>query len=285
MNANKKALTLATKIDFILLILVRLANPNGNPIDGRPRTDYDDFGIISDVSIRRKIRNRMQDMLEKIFVQSEDRIDDGCETLNERAAILKDIKNKDEFAKKACETWIDVRTFGQVFANKSAKCPSVGVRGPVTIQPAFSAAPVDVIDLQITKSCSNKKDKDGTRGSDTMGSKSFVKFGLYTVKGSINVQLAEKTGFSEKDAETLKECLRTLFVNDESAARPAGSMEVLKLYWFRHDNKEGQYSSAKVHESVSVTLKPEVVSPSKVEDFDIQVTPLEGLEMEEIDGV
>ena len=61
--------------------------------------------------------------------------------------------------------------------------------------------------------------------------KHFVRFGLYEIKGSINVQLAEKTGFSEEDADTVKECLRTLFVNDASSARPDGSMEVVKLFW------------------------------------------------------
>ena len=66
--------------------------------------------------------------------------------------------------------------------------------------------------LQITKSVNGeKKEKGENRASDTMGMKHFVRFGLYEVKGSINVQLAEKTGFSEEDADTVKECLRTLF--------------------------------------------------------------------------
>ena len=89
-----------------------------------------------------------------------------------------------------------------------------------------------------------------------MGMKHFVRFGLYTVKGSINVQLAEKTGFSEEDAAIVKECLRTLFINDVSSARPDGSMEVRRIYWWEHDCKIGQYSSAKVHRSVHAALKP-----------------------------
>ena len=108
---------------------------------------------------------------------------------------------------------------------------------------------------------------------------------LNIIKGSINVQLAEKTGFSDEDAETVKECLRTLFINDASAARPDGSMEVVKLYWFKHNCKDGQYSSAKVHRSISVIQKPNVMISSGINDFEIQVTPLEGLEMEEIEGV
>ena len=118
-----------------------------------------------------------------------------------------------------------------------------------------------------------------------MGMKHFVRFGLYKLKGSINVQLAEKTGFSAEDAELLKECLRTLFVNDASSARPDGSMEVVRLYWFRHNCKEGQHSSAKVHRSVNATLKNAEKLPSCLEDYEITLEPLDGLTPEIIDGI
>ena len=87
-----------------------------------------------------------------------------------------------------------------------------------------------------------------------MGSKRRVDFGVYTTYGSINVQTAEKTGFSADDAEALKEALRTLFRNDVAAARPEGSMEVCKLVWWEHNCKSGQFSAAKVHRSMKVTV-------------------------------
>ena len=118
-----------------------------------------------------------------------------------------------------------------------------------------------------------------------MGQKHFVRFGLYEIKGSINVQLAEKTGFSEEDAEIVKECLRTLFVNDASSARPDGSMEVCKLYWFKHNCKNGQYSSAKVHRSIKVTQKEQNKIPSSIDDYEITVEELPGLTPEIIEGV
>ena len=279
--------TLQNKIDFVALISVSMANANGDPLNGnRPRTDYNGFGEISDVCIKRKIRNRMQDQGYKVFVQSDDRSDDGCGSLSERAsAVLKGMKDREEEAvKKACETWLDVRTFGQVFAFKSKDAgPSIGVRGPVSIHQAVSVSPIEVQSLQITKSVNGEPGEK--RSSDTMGMKHFVQFGLYQLKGSINVQLAEKTGFSEEDAEVVKECLRTLFVNDASAARPDGSMEVVKLYWWRHNCKEGQYSSARVHRSVKATLKDPELLPSSVDDYVITLEELPGLEPEVIDGV
>ena len=167
--------TLQNKIDFAALISVSKANSNGDPLNGnRPRTDYNGFGEISDVCIKRKIRNHMQDLGNAVFVQSDERSDDGCQSLSERASsVLKDIKDRDVYAAKACEKWIDVRSFGQVFAFKDTKGLSVGVRGPVSIHQAVSISPIDIESMQITKSVNGDKSKDGAKSSDTMGTKHF----------------------------------------------------------------------------------------------------------------
>lgn len=277
------------KVDFAVLVMVKNANPNGDPLNGnRPRETYDGYGEISDVCIKRKIRNRLQDMGEAVFVQSEERADDGCKSLADRAksneAMQMALKSKDKesYAKAACETWIDVRSFGQVFAFKDDSV-SVGVRGPVSVHSAFSVLPISVDSMQITKSVNSEtKDK---KSSDTMGMKHKVYSALYVIKGSINHQLAEKTGFSEEDAEKIKEALRTLFVNDSSSARPDGSMEVCKVYWWKHNCPTGQYSSAKVHKLLRITIKSDDLDPKEFEDYDVTVDSLPNLEMEEIEGI
>lgn len=279
--------TLQNKIDFTLLITAADANPNGDPLDGnRPRLTIDGLGEISDVCIKRKIRNRLQDMGEKIFVQSDDRCDDECDSLRARAeknAALKAInkgKNTDRelFAKTACEEWIDVRSFGQVFAFKNDPV-SVGVRGPVTICQAKSVSTIDIVSLQITKSVNSEGGKEG-KASDTMGMKHCIDFGLYVVNGSINCQLAEKTGFSEEDAEKIKQALMTLFENDSSSARPEGSMEVCRLYWWKHDSKTPKNSTAKVRRSMHIALKDGVKKPSSFNDYDITLDELDGVKPE-----
>lgn len=275
------------KIDFEVLVMVKNANPNGDPLNGnRPRETYDGFGEMSDVCIKRKIRNRLQDMGENIFVQSDERADDGYKSLADRAknneAMQKALKDKDKeaYARAACETWIDVRSFGQVFAFKDDSV-SVGVRGPVSVHSAFSVLPISIDSMQITKSVNSEtKDK---KSSDTMGMKHKVYSALYVIKGSINHQLAEKTGFSDGDAEKIKEALRTLFVNDSSSARPDGSMEVCKVYWWKHNCSMGQYSSAKVHKLIKIA--PKVDDPKEFEDYNIKVDSLPELGLEEIEGI
>ena len=200
---------------------------------------------------------------------------EGCEELK-KASNGKET-DQDRFAEIACEQWIDVRSFGQVFAFKGDKV-SVGVRGPVTISIAKSVSPVDIISMQIVKSV-NSEDKT-ERASDTMGMKHRVAFGLYLAKGSINCQLAEKTGFRDEDAEKIKEAMRTLLENDASSARPEGSMEVCALYWWEQEGKTPKYSSAKVQRSLQVTLKEGVTKPKRFEDYDVQVTPLDGVTLQ-----
>ena len=280
--------TLQNKIDFIALVSVTNANPNGDPLNGnRPRSDYNGYGEITAECIKRKIRNRMQDLGNNIFVQMESRSDDGCESLSERAADLaKECEgNREAFIENACEKWLDVRSFGQVFAYKDLKGTSIGVRGPVSIHQVVSVSPIEIESVQITKSVNGDRTKGGKKSPDTMGMKHIVRFGLYKIKGSINVQLAEKTGFTEKDADTLKECLRTLFENDASAARPEGSMEVVKLYWFRHYNKAGQYSSAKIHRTLKITQRDESAIPTSIDDYSIELNELPGLDVEVIEDM
>lgn len=282
------------KIDFAVVLSVTKANPNGDPLNGnRPRQNYDGYGEISDVAIKRKIRNRLQDMGESIFVQSNDRTDDNFKSLRERAdansALAKILKSKDgsadEFAKIACEEWIDVRSFGQVFAFKatggSGSGVSVGVRGPVSIHTATSINPIDITSMQITKSVNSEPGKE--KGSDTMGMKHRVDFGVYVFYGSINTQLAEKTGFTSEDAGKIKQALITLFENDSSSARPDGSMEVNKVYWWEHNSKLGQYSSAKVHRLLNI--KSNVEEPKTIDEYSIQLNELDGLRVEVIDGL
>lgn len=263
------------KIDFTVFISAYNANPNGDPLNGnRPRVNLDGYGEISDVCIKRKIRNRLQDLGQRVFVQSDDRSDDGCTSLKERADSCKALKdeiskkkkaNRDTCAALACGEWIDVRSFGQVFAFKGEDV-SFGVRGPVSIHQAVSLSPVDVISMQITKSVNSEAGKE-SKASDTMGTKHRISFGVYMVKGSVNVQLAEKTGFSQEDAEILKEALKTLFDNDASSARPEGSMEVCRLYWWQHNDKTPAVSSGKIQRGFSIKANAKV--PKKFEDYDI----------------
>ncbi|WP_263705907.1 type I-C CRISPR-associated protein Cas7/Csd2 [Shouchella tritolerans] len=284
---------LQNKIDFSVVFTVNKANPNGDPLNGnRPRQDFMGHGEVSDVALKRKIRNRLQDEGESIFVQSDERRNDSYRSLKDRAESVEELKkllndtkgDEDIAATLACQQWLDVRAFGQVFAFKDNKL-SIGVRGPVSIHTATSLDPVDVASMQITKSVNSTTNKKnpGEKTPDTMGMKHRVDFGVYVFHGSINPQLAEKTGFTEADAEKIRQALITLFVNDASSARPDGSMEVNKVLWWKHSSRIGQYSSAKIHRALKINKQAEQVH--SINDYDISIETLEGLACEVYDGL
>ncbi len=273
--------TLQNKIDFAAIIRVKNANPNGDPLDGnRPRTNYDGFGEISDVCLKRKIRDRLLESGKAIFVQSDDRNVDGEPSLRARAESAEHGLGKEAFGKKAkkeetaaaaCRKWFDVRAFGQVFAfgkGNDASGVSIPIRGPVSVHSAFSVEPVrdKVSSIQITKSVNSESTETGKKSSDTMGMKHRVDKGVYVFYGSMNPQLAERTGFTDEDAEAIKSVLPRLFENDASSARPDGSMEIANIFWWTHNCKSGQYSSAKVHRTLQVNA-----------DNSFELTNLDGL--------
>ena len=170
------------KIDFMVTVEVREANANGDPLSGNmPRTDAKGYGLMSDVSIKRKIRNRMQDMGHKVFVQANDRIEDGLNSLEKRFKAQFSGKEADEeINEKANQIWLDVRSFGQVFTY--LKDRSFAIRGPVSVSMARSLEPIIISSLQITRSTNGVEPKKaGGRSSDTMGTKHFVDYGVYVI--------------------------------------------------------------------------------------------------------
>ena len=290
---------LTNKIDFIVTFDIDYANPNGDPIaDNMPRTTFDGYGLVSDVALKRKLRNRLQDMFAddndnenyQIFVQSTDRANDGFQSLETRFSQTFD-KNTlksltlPELNEKINQQWLDVRSFGQVFTNKVTTSDAKNtlpqsVRGAVSISPATSTEPIEITSMQITTS-TNREEKGGQKDSSTMGMKQFIEHATYLFQGSISPTIAEKTGFSEDDAELIKQALVTLFENDQSAARPSGSMTVRNVYWFEHNNKIGNVSTSRIRHLLSYN--------SNTEEFELNKNKLKvyenkGLKLDIIEG-
>ena len=272
---------LKNKIDFALIISAEKCNPNGDPLNlNKPRQDYEGFGLMSQECLKRKIRNRLQDMGECIFVQDNARTDDGCTSLFERAhkytAFYKEIlkkKNADpELCKKlACKKWFDVRAFGQVFSFKGYES-SIGIKGPVSITEARTLKEIFIEEKAITKSVNmiSMIGKDNT----TFGKKYAIDKGAYVATGSIFPQLAAKTGFSMEDGEKVKESLKTILENDASAYRPSGSMSSF-LYWWKHDCPNGRTGTARVVRSLHVQSSEEwpffTVSPEEIPGVKLEI--------------
>ena len=296
-------------IVFKAFIIVDEANPNGDPLNGnRPRQHFEGIGYLTPECIKRKIRNRLQDMGRPILIQCKDHLNDGSSCIRERLVSVEPVKEAvdalgdkksktsrdkrvNDLTTAACEAFEDVRLFGQTFPLKSAKSDddekgngiSAHVNGAVTIKNAKSIGIIDIMHDQITK-CVSMEPED-KKGSDTMGHKYYVDYGIYEITGTINPIRAEQNGVMEDDISDIKEALRTLFINDESSARPAGSMSVDRLYWCEQTNDSNTvlYSAKEVQDMI--TAVPKVDHPENMDDIDITVREADGIKIEEIKGI
>lgn len=267
------------KIDFAVVFSVENANPNGDPVNGNmPRQDYDGYGEVSTVCIKRKIRNRMEMTGHKILQTANTK--DGTHSISAiaKAEGLNEKLPPSEFKKQAAKIWTDVRAFGALFGYKfkgseKGSGVSIGIRGPVTVTQATSLDIIDVKRIDIT-GVLNKKDNKPVKDTTTMGVQYRVNKAAYVFYGSINPQLADLVGFSADDAQLIKDSLCSLFEGDESEARPAGSMAVQEIYWWEHNCPSGQYPSVRVHKSVE--FAPKDTYPY----FESKMAPLPNLKTE-----
>ena len=273
------------RYDFVILFDVENGNPNGDPDAGNmPRVDPETgFGLVTDVCLKRKIRNYVETAKEdaegyRIYIKDGVPLNRSDNEAITALGIDPDLKK----AKKAdpgidlrlrdwmCAHFFDIRTFGAVmttFVKGALNCGQV--RGPVQLGFARSIDPVVPQEITITR-VAITTEADAERKGTEMGRKHIVPYGLYRAEGYVSANLARKTtGFSEEDLELLWQAILNMFENDHSAAR--GKMAVRELIIFQHDSELGNAPAYKLFDSVTVERKPGVDVPRSYRDYTVTV--------------
>jgi len=267
------------RYEFVVLFDVENGNPNGDPDAGNmPRIDYEaGNGIITDVCIKRKVRNFVEITKEgrkgfDIYVK------DGAilNNKNLEAYEANKIKHKekelpkDETQAKSitaymCERFYDIRTFGAVMTTK-VNCGQV--RGPVQFTFSKSIDPIVQQEVTLTRiAVTDEGDKAAATGH-TMGKKFIVPYGLYRMEGYISPYFAKQTGFSEEDKTLLFEALMNMFEHDHSSAR--GKMSVRKMWVFKHNSELGNAPANKLFDSITIKCKDEQMPTRSFSDYKIE---------------
>ena len=265
---------LKNRIDFVYIFDVQNGNPNGDPdAANAPRVDAEDMhGIVTDVCLKRKVRNYVQTIVAEddknefqegydIFVKDKAVLDALVEKIYdyESVKIIKDkdkkkeeVKKKEEAKNLLCKNYFDIRTFGQVIATSGKQDQ---VRGPIQLTFARSVdeittRPISITRCAVTKEEKNTETDDVRQKERTMGRKNIVPYGLYVCYGFISANLAQQTGFSEEDLQLFWDALKNMFDVDRSAAR--GLMSAQKLIVFKHDSVLGNAPANKLFDLVKV---------------------------------
>jgi len=268
------------RYEFVMLFDVENGNPNGDPDAGNmPRTDPEtSFGIVTDVCLKRKIRNFVELYKEgeggyNILVKADRSLNSKFTEAYDALGLEKKQKGKNtDDVKKAqgyiCDNYFDVRTFGAVMSTGDDPCGIV--RGPVQLNFAKSIDPVYVQDITVTRQAVTTDKDFNEKKQSEMGKKSFISYGLYRAEGYVSAMLAQKvTGFSEDDLELLWTAIINMFENDRSAAR--GKMCLRKLYVFKHESALGNAPAHILFDKIKVERKAGVEPPRSFSDYKITV--------------
>lgn len=270
---------LKNRYEFVLLYDVENGNPNGDPDAGNmPRIDPETgLGIVSDVCLKRKIRNYVELVREdappyKIYVKEGIPLNAHHETAYIENGLQPGLKvdtlSVGKVRRWMCANFYDVRTFGAVMSTGD-NCGQV--RGPVQINFSRSLDPILLQEITITRHTVTKvEDIDKER---TIGRKYIVPYGFYRTEGYISAKLANSTskgtGFSEEDLELFWDSLINMFEYDHSAAR--GKMVVRKLIIFKHESELGNAPSHHLFDLVRVNKNPKANPPRSFSDYSIQI--------------
>lgn len=266
------------RYEFIMFFDCENGNPNGDPDAGNmPRVDAEtSHGIVTDVCLKRKIRNYIELVLEgkegyNILIKTDKALNTKFTEAYQDSGLKIGEKGKNSSSvEKArdymCANYYDVRTFGAVMSTGDDPCGIV--RGPVQINFAKSIDPVLPQEITITRQAiTSAKDKENKETE--MGKKNYIPYGLYRAEGYVSAKLAQKTGFSDDDLKKLWEAIINMFEHDHSAAR--GKMCLRKLIVFRHDSDVGNAPSVVLFDKVKVCRKEGVAIPRSYDDYVVSV--------------
>lgn len=295
-------MALNNRYDFVLLFDVKDGNPNGDPDAGNlPRVDAETGrGLVTDVSLKRKVRNfvgltKDKDQPNNIDDEFKGKLeptDRRYEIYVKEKAVLNnqnkrayvgigkpellegdDKKRKggdavDEARQWMCRNFFDVRTFGAVMST-GINCGQV--RGPIQLTFARSVDPIVALEHSITRmAVATEAEAEKQSGDNrTMGRKFTVPYGLYVAHGFVSSFLAKQTGFDEGDLELLWQALAQMFEHDRSAAR--GEMSTRGLYVFKHDSELGNAPAYSLFDRIQPKIKEGVAVPRSFEDYQVSV--------------
>ena len=274
------------RYEFVILFDVENGNPNGDPDAGNmPRIDPETgYGIVTDVCLKRKIRNYVETVKEdapgfaiyikdNIPLNTSDRKAFEHLDIDEKKIkeIKKDRPNLDvQIRDFMCREFFDIRTFGAVmttFVKASLNCGQV--RGPVQLGFARSVDPIVQQEVTITR-VAITTEEDAQRKGTEMGRKHVIPYALYRAEGYISANLARKTtGFSEEDLALFWDSIINMFEHDHSAAR--GKMAVRELIVFRHESELGNAPSYKLFDTVTVSRVNAERAPRAYKDYQVTI--------------
>lgn len=261
----------------LLIIEVRLSNPNGDPdAESEPRTlTGDGRGLISPVSFKRKVRdlllNKDCEVRKTAFQELKINPDSSSRNfgiLEARGRSISDIGAMNE--QKFINEYWDARVFGntilEAIKGKTKKNDSVDhfiSTGVVQFGPGVSIAPIETERMTMTNKSGVEEGKD--RGMAPLAWRA-VRHAIYAMPFFVNPTAAGKSGCSKEDIDLLKFLIPHAYRNAASSVRPF--VEILHAWYAEHKNRLGSCPDSLIIDALTprkVKGSPEEASRSRDE--------------------
>ena len=257
----------------LLLIDVTNSNPNGDPDkESEPRTRQDGCGEISPVSVKRKLRNLVEDKEGPIWQEIQEELglpEQGFE-------IFESKKTKPEAARKMSAEELlsrfwDVRVFGTTSLNdKNAEEESYTATGVVQFGLGVSLDPVRIERMTTTKARPVSEGK--TRGMAPLAFR-IVSYGLYTMPFFINATAAQKTHCTRQDIELLLRLIPYIYKENASYVRP--QVDIRHAFYVEHNRARGTYNDFKILDALTPMRRGDGKGPATSwKDYDDEALKL-----------
>ena len=232
---------LQEKSEIIFLYESKYSMPNGDPFTGEQRYDEETKKVlVSDVRIKRFIRDYLHDADETIYVINDKKQGEGNES-GSAARVkslrkkfdneLKDGIKKDDglFLLRKC---IDVRLFGGISTEKKA---AVNLTGPV--QFALLNPSLNSVDLRIHQNTSVFS-SDITKAGGAIGTTSLVPYSLNQIHGWVNPFAAKHSGLTDTDINKMFKALWQSINNANTRSKSnQSSLLILQLVYANQTDK------------------------------------------------
>ena len=215
---NEATPTLSSRREFLFLYDIKMGNPNGDPDENRPRVLPDGTHYITDVRLKRFVRDFFKSQGRDILV---DTIEGKTTNLTGRVAgHLKDKKLKQttgtELVKILLDAFVDARLFGSSFAFKKQdgwepKAEPKSLTGAVQIQHGEVKHPAREVDIHGTSIFGS----DDAKTQGTFTSYFGLRYALIAFHGVANEHSAKLSKMTDTDYDDL---LKGLWYGVRSAA-------------------------------------------------------------------
>lgn len=284
-NDEQGSKTLSNRNEFLFLYDIKMGNPNGDPDENRPRVLPDNTVFVTDVRLKRFVRDYFKQNEKDILV---DTIDEKTTNLTGRVAdyLEKNKKHKAtgrEIVTILQDAFIDARLFGSSYAFKAEEIAKNGQKeiwepkpipktmtGPVQINMGEVIHDVEFVDIHGTSKFGSDEEKSQGTFTQFFG----IRYGLIAFSGVANEHSAKIAQLTDTDYYDFLKALWKSVRESANTRTKKGQMPHLLINVIYKNGVEFQFGRLQDYVKTMTMGKKTVKEWSSTNDYKLDISLL-----------